>query len=68
VGAAFSATLAASGDTAPKLRRPTGSGGELGSDAGSSGAGGGDLRPLQSRKAVPGQARTRKGTPRRGAA
>lgn len=56
------------GATAPKPSSPTGSGGGLGSDAGASGAGGGDIRPLQSRKAVPGEARTRKGTPRRGAA
>ncbi len=56
------------GATAPKPSSPTGSGGGLGSDAGASGAGGGDIGPLQSRKAVPGEARTRKGTPRRGAA
>jgi len=60
------------GATAPKPSSPTGSGGGLGSDAGSSGAGGGDVRPLQSWKAVPGEARTepgnRRGTPRRGAA
>lgn len=60
------------GATAPKPSSPTGSGGGLGSDAGPSGAGGGDVRPLQSREAVPGEARTepgnRRGTPRRGAA
>ena len=56
------------GATAPKPSSPTGSGGGLGSDAGPSGTGGGDVRPLQSRRAVPGEARTRKGTPRRGAA
>jgi putative transposase len=60
------------GATAPKPSSPTGSGGGLGSDAGSSGAGGGDVRPLQSQKAAPGEARTeagdRGGTPRRGAA
>jgi len=55
------------GATAPKPSSPTGSGGGLGSDAGPSGTGGGDVRPLQSWKAVPGEARTRKGTPRRGA-
>ncbi len=60
------------GATASKPSSPTGSGGGLGSDAGSSGAGGGDVRPLQSWEAVPGEARTdpdnRRGTPRRGAA
>ena len=60
------------GATAPKPSSPTGSGGGLGSDAGASGAGGGDVRPLQSQKAAPGEARTepgnRRGTPRRGAA
>ena len=56
------------GATAPKPSSPTGSGGGLGSDAGESGVGGGDIGPLQSRKAVPGEAGTRKGTPRRGAA
>jgi putative transposase len=60
------------GATAPKPSSPTGSGGGLGSDAGSSGAGGGNVRPLQSWEAVRGEARTepgnRCGTPRRGAA
>ena len=60
------------GATAPKPSSPIGSGGGLGSDAGSSGAGGGDVRPLRSWEAVPGEARTdpgnRRGTPRRGAA
>ncbi len=42
------------GATAPKPSSPTGSGGGLGSDARPSGAGGGDVRPLQSQKAVPG--------------
>ena len=60
------------GATAPKPSSPTGSGGGLGSDAGRSGARGGDERPLQPRKAVPGEAGTepgnRRGTPRRGAA
>jgi putative transposase len=60
------------GATAPKPSSPTGSGGGLGSDARPSGAGGGDVRPLQSWEAVPGEARTepgnRRGTPRRGAA
>jgi len=60
------------GATAPKPSSPTGSGGGLGSDARPSGAGGGDVRPLQYWKAVPGEARTepgdRGGTPRRGAA
>ena len=60
------------GATAPKPSSPAGSGGGLGSDAGPSGAGGGDVRPLQFQKAVPGEARTepgsRRGTPRRGAA
>ena len=51
------------GAAAPKPSSPAGSGGGLGSDAG-----GGSVRPLQSRKAAPGEARTRKGTPRRGAA
>ena len=60
------------GATAPKPSSPTGSGGGLGSDAGPSGTGGGDVRPLQSQKDAPGEARTdpgnRRGTPRRGAA
>ncbi len=60
------------GATAPKPSSPTGSGGGLGSDAGPSGTGGGSVRPSQSRKAAPGEARTepenRGGTPRRGAA
>ena len=60
------------GATAPKPNSPTGSGGGLGSDTGPSGAGGGDVRPLQSKQAVSGEARTepgdRQGTPRRGAA
>jgi putative transposase len=60
------------GAMAPKPSSPTGSGGGLGSDAGPSSAGGGDVRPLHSQKAVPGEARTkpgnRRGTPRRGAA
>ncbi|MHB1762459.1 MAG: hypothetical protein ACYCTL_11545, partial [Acidimicrobiales bacterium] len=60
------------GATAPKPSSPIGSGGGLGFDAGSSGAGGGDVRPLQSWEAVPCEARTdpgnRRGTPRRGAA
>jgi putative transposase len=60
------------GATAPKPSSPTGSGGGLGSDTGASGAGGGDVRPSQSQKAAPGEARTkpgdRRGTPRRGAA
>ncbi|MHB1784621.1 MAG: RNA-guided endonuclease TnpB family protein, partial [Acidimicrobiales bacterium] len=56
------------GATAPKPSSPTGSGGGLGSDVGPSGTGGGSVRPSQSRKAAPGEARTRKGTPRRGAA
>ncbi len=60
------------GATAPKPASPASSGGGLGSDARSSGAGGGNVRPLQSCKAVPGEARTnpgnRGGTPRRGAA
>ena len=60
------------GATAPKPSSPAGSGGGLGSDAGPSGAGGGDVRPLQSQKAVPGEARNepgnRRGTPGRGAA
>jgi len=60
------------GATAPKPSSPTGSGVGLGSDARPSGAGGGDVRPLQSWEAVPGEARTepgnRRGTPTRGAA
>ncbi|MHB1823606.1 MAG: IS607 family element RNA-guided endonuclease TnpB, partial [Acidimicrobiales bacterium] len=40
------------GATAPKPSSPIGSGGGLGFDAGSSGAGGGDVRPLQSWEAV----------------
>ncbi len=60
------------GATAPKPGSPAGSGGGLGSDAGLSGTGGGDLRPLQFSKAVPGEAGAnpgnRGGTPRRGAA
>ena len=60
------------GATAPKPSSPTESGGGLGSDIGPPGAGGGDVRPLQSQKDAPGEARTdpgnRRGTPRRGAA
>ncbi len=60
------------GATAPMPSSPTESCGGLGSDAGSSGAGGGDVRPLQSQEAVPSEARTnpgnRRGTPRSGAA
>ena len=60
------------GATAPKPSSPAKSGGGLGSDAGVSGAGGGGIRPLQSRKAATSEARTtpgdRSGTPRRGAA
>jgi putative transposase len=62
------ASCSSVGAAAPKPSSPTGSGGGLGSDVGPSGTGGGSVRPLQSRKAAPGEARTRKGTPRRGAA
>ncbi len=62
------ASCSSVGAAAPKPSSPAGSGGGLGSDAGASDAGGGSVRPLQSRKAAPGEARTRKGTPRRGAA
>ena len=62
------ASCSSVGAAAPKPSSPAGSGGGLGSDAGASDAGGGSVRPLQSRKAAPGEARTRQGTPRRGAA
>ena len=62
------ASYSSVGAVAPKPSSPTGSGGGLGSDIGPSDAGGGSVRPLQSRKAAPSEARTRKGTPRRGAA
>ena len=47
------------GATAPKPSSPIGGGGGLGSDTRPSGAGGGDVRPLQSWEAVPGEVRTR---------
>ena len=56
------------GAAAPKPSSPAGSGGGLGSDAGTSGAGGKSVRPSQSQKAAPGEARTRKATPRRSTA
>jgi len=62
------ASCSSVGAAAPKPSSPTGSGGGLGSDVGPSGTGGGSVRPSQSHKAAPGDARTRKGTPRRGAA
>ena len=67
-----SASRGSVGAMAPMPSSPAGSGGGLGSDAGPSGARGGDVRPVQSEKAIPGEARTepgnRRGTPRRGAA
>ncbi len=62
------ASCSSVGAAAPKPSSPTGSGGGLGSDVGPSGTGGGSVRPSQSRKAAPSEARTRKGTPRRGVA
>jgi len=66
------ASCSSVGAAAPKRSSPTGSGGGLGSDVGPSGTGGGSVRPSQSRKAAPGEARTepenRGRTPRRGAA
>jgi len=54
--------------TAPKPSSPTGSGGGPGFDVGPSGTGRGRVRPSQSHKAAPGDATTRKATPRKGAA
>ena len=62
------ASCSSVGAAAPKPSSPTGSGRGLGSDVGPSDTAGGSVRPSQSPKAAPGEARTRKGTPRRGAA